>query len=106
LARRGPEALAQMRAEGRDPARTPEALAKLGASIRQRNQELREWNREHDEMSDRETFRSEILPKLRDVPITVLMQTTGLSRPYCAAIRNGVKVPHPRHWHALRQIVY
>jgi hypothetical protein len=49
-------------------------------------------------------FRREILPKLRDVPISALMQATGLSRPYCAAVRSGRKIPHPRHWDALKAV--
>jgi hypothetical protein len=31
--------------------------------------------------------------------------TTGLSRTYCGMIRRGVRVPHPRHWEALRDLV-
>jgi hypothetical protein len=103
LARRGPEALAQKRAEGQDPARTPEALAKLGKSIAQRNQERREWEHEHRGAHvDPDIFRREILPGLRAVSLSTLMQATGLSRPYCAAIRKGEKTPHPRHWEALK----
>jgi hypothetical protein len=102
LARRGPEALAQLRAEGRDPARTPEALAKLAESMRERSRLLKEWSRDHDEAPDPEAFRREILPKLRDVSISALMQATGLSRSYCAAVRSGKKTPHVRHWDALK----
>jgi len=34
-----------------------------------------------------------------------LMGATGLSGPYCAVIRRGARVPHPRHWEALRGFV-
>jgi hypothetical protein len=66
-ARRGPEALAQLRAEGRDPARTPDALAKLSESMRRRKQEQQGWDREHAEALDPEEYRREILPGLRAV---------------------------------------
>jgi hypothetical protein len=102
LAQRGPEALARMRAEGHDPARTSKALAKLSTSMKQRKQEQREWNREHaDEHPDPEVFKQDILPRLQDVSLSALMQATGLSRPYCAAVRSGKKTPHPRHWEML-----
>jgi CRISPR-associated endonuclease Cas1 len=103
LACRGPEALAQMRAEGKDPARTPEALVKLSMSMKQRKQEQRDWNQENgNEQPDPEVFKREILPRLRAVSTSALMQATGLSRPYCAAVRSGKKTPHQRHWDALK----
>jgi hypothetical protein len=33
------------------------------------------------------------------------MRATGLSRTYCGMIRRGVRVPHQRHWEALRELV-
>jgi hypothetical protein len=73
--------------------------------MRRRKLEQRAWDREHSgEQVDAEVFRCEILPGLRDVPISMLMQATGLSRPYCAAIRQEKKVPHPRHWDALQVV--
>jgi hypothetical protein len=44
-------------------------------------------------------------PKLRSVSLLETMQATGLSRTYCGMIRRGVRVPHPRHWEALRELV-
>ncbi len=47
----------------------------------------------------------EIRPKLNVVSLLETMQATGLSRTYCGMIRRGVRVPHPRHWEALRELV-
>jgi hypothetical protein len=49
-------------------------------------------------------FAREILPGLRDRPITELAAATGLSEHYCSLIRLGKKVPHARHWDALRRL--
>ena len=34
-----------------------------------------------------------------------LAKATGLSISYCALIRRGERVPHPRHWRALNEAV-
>jgi hypothetical protein len=48
-------------------------------------------------------FRSEILPGLRRKSISELVAVTGLSEHYCSLIKLGKKVPHARHWDALRE---
>jgi len=60
-------------------------------------QPRRTWRR-----PDPDIFRTEILPSLKDIPIRELMNTTGLSNPYCAMIRRGAFTPHTRHWNPLR----
>ncbi len=47
----------------------------------------------------------EIKPKLKTASLLETMQATGLSRTYCGMIRRGVRIPHPRHWDALRELV-
>jgi hypothetical protein len=42
---------------------------------------------------------------LATVSLAAMMRATGLSRPYCAKIRRGAQVPHPRHWEALAQML-
>ncbi len=46
-------------------------------------------------------FAREIGPKVQAVSLAAMMRATGLSRPYCAMIRRGARVPHPRHWGVL-----
>jgi hypothetical protein len=53
---------------------------------------------------DPEIFRRDILPGLQHCSPQKMAEATGLSRPYCALIRQGTYVPHPRHWQALRQM--
>ena len=99
----GPRKLAQLMGEGRDPTHGGDAARKRGKSIGQWNREAAAWRATHEDGADPETFRREILPRLQDVPLRAMMRATGLSLRYCSFIRRGEKVPHPRHWDALRQ---
>jgi CRISPR-associated endonuclease Cas1 len=98
---RAAQVLAQLRAEQRDPAHGGPA----GELRRRKNAAhqaaIRDWN---GERPDPAVFRSEILPKLRHKPIRELVAATGLSEHYCSLIRLGKRVPHPRHWEALRNV--
>jgi CRISPR-associated endonuclease Cas1 len=91
--------LARLRAEQRDPAHGGRAAEIRGAKNAAHQAAVREWTGEHP---DPEVFRTEILPALRHVSIAELVATTGLSPHYCSLIRLGKKIPHPRHWDALR----
>ena len=50
---------------------------------------------------DPELFRTQILPKLTDIPLKTIVKATGLSKSYCSLIRRGEVIPHPSHWEAL-----
>ena len=54
--------------------------------------------------ADPAVFRTEILPGLRGLAINDLVAATGLSNHYCSLIRLGKRVPHARHWEALRRL--
>jgi hypothetical protein len=49
-------------------------------------------------------FRRLILPRIASAKPTDLARATGLSSGYCAQIRDGRRVPHPRHWAALQLV--
>jgi hypothetical protein len=49
-------------------------------------------------------FRRLILPRLATIAPRDLARETGLSRGYCARIRDGKRVPHVRHWAALQLV--
>jgi hypothetical protein len=99
----GPDALANMREEGRDPMARLEARRRLGKANTRRRDEAAAWDAEN-ERPDPEIFRREILPGLADIPIPTLVRATGLSKRYVWLIRRGGYVPHPRHWEALQKI--
>jgi hypothetical protein len=47
-------------------------------------------------------FRRLVLPRVQGVASSTLARATGLSPGYCALIRDGKRVPHPRHSAALQ----
>jgi CRISPR-associated endonuclease Cas1 len=89
---------------GADVTHGGEAAAKRGASISSRKREIAEWERRHGKLIDLTAFEHEILPLIREVPLSALVRATGLSLRYCSQIRRGEKTPHPRHWQALRAV--
>jgi CRISPR-associated endonuclease Cas1 len=91
--------LARLRAERHDPAHGGRAAWIRGAKNAAHQRAARDWT---GEVPDPSVFRDEILPGLRDKPISQLVAATGLSEHYCSLIRLGKRVPHPRHWDALR----
>ena len=99
------EALHARRVTGDDPAHGGSAGRQRG----KRNAEILRanlaWERKQLQIPDSATFTREIGPKLSEMSLAAMMQATGLSRPYCSMIRRGVRIPHPRHWEALRGLV-
>ena len=99
----GPAGLARLRAEGRDPTKTEEAKRKVGRANSRRMNEAARWDAEHDTPDETE-FTNKVLPALQGVPLSKMMQATGLSLRYCSQIRRG-RVPHPMHWESFRQLL-
>ncbi len=62
------------------------------------------WEAEDGTDWDEENFRRHILPRLQGVPLSSIMEVTGLSVWHCSLVRRGDVVPHPRHWAALRTL--
>ena len=98
----GPAALARLRDDGRDPAHGGEAARRRSKTMRQRKREATEWDTHVSELREPGQFAREILPGIQDIPLRRLAEATGLSVSYCALIRRGERVPHPRHWQGLR----
>jgi hypothetical protein len=91
--------MAELRAEGRDPSKTADALGKLAATQRGRATTRAAWDAEHGGAApDAEVFRLEVLPRLERVSLTAMRKTTGLSLTYCAQIKRGERVPHASYW--------
>lgn len=100
----GPRRLASLRALGNDPTKTSAALEKNRQSRIRRHQEQLAWERANPVGADPDRFRVEILPMIQQVSIRRLAAATGLSLGYCAQVRRGEQVPHPRWWEALEDL--
>jgi hypothetical protein len=96
--------IAEMRAKGEDPAHGGEAARKRSQNVSRQNLASRAWDRENTERPGEKLFREQILPVLQSVRLGEMVNATGLSVDYCSKIRRGLKVPHPRHWEALRSL--
>jgi hypothetical protein len=91
-----------MRASGADPTKTAEALEKVRQTRIRRHEEQLAWERVNPPaIADPDRFRVEILPQIKQISIRRLAAATGLSLRYCALIRRGERVPHPRWWDRL-----
>jgi hypothetical protein len=62
------------------------------------------WDRTHGP-ADPAVYRTEIWPGLRGRPLRELVAATGMSKTTCSQIRQGRKIPHPRHWEALELLI-
>jgi hypothetical protein len=94
--------LREMRVLGIDPARSPEAVRRMAERQRARQREENEWNAAHPGRPGPEVFTRDVLPRLQGLSLGELSRRTGLSVGYCARIKRGEEVPHPRWWDLLR----
>jgi len=76
-----------------------------GEAIAEGHQRNRRWAREHPGHRDEAWFKHEVGPKLDAFSLKEMGKATGLSLAACSRIRAGARVPHPRHWDALMQML-
>jgi len=92
--------------KGRLVAQSPESRAQRSATQKAHIIANREWKPSKElAWLDRKTYVGKIQPRLTSVAVPVLQSVLGVSEPYAAFIRAGTRVPHPRHWQTLAQLV-
>lgn len=91
--------------EDAHPAMTPEANERRRITSNRRRVEELEWMQAHEAPPNSDYFIAEVLPGLRSVSARAIGRATGLSVSYCAQIQRGERVPHPRWWSAMRNLV-
>ncbi len=102
----GPESLRSLRAAGADPAHGGKAAEMRAATQTERAARRAEWERGHgDGSAERERFTAEILPRLKEVPLSKIVAGTGLSLRYASLIRRGMYTPHPTYYDELWKLV-
>jgi hypothetical protein len=97
--------LAAQTEAGNDPRRSAAVKEARGEAISEGHRRNRSWTREHPGQRDEAWFTREIMSKLDAFSLKEIGKATGLSLAACSRIRAGAKVPHPRHWKALRSLV-
>jgi transcriptional regulator with XRE-family HTH domain len=101
----GPAALAKRRAEGTDPAHTGEARRKQGVRAATNVRANREWEKNNRSWEPDLDYERDILSHLHCTSLSQIMKATGLSFRSSSLIGRGSKVPHPRHWLRLANLV-
>jgi CRISPR-associated endonuclease Cas1 len=92
-------------ATGRDPTQSERARGARSASLRRERAARDDWDREHHGATfDAAAFAREMLPRLAQVPLSRIVDATGLSVSAASRVRRGLLRPHPRHWDRLRQL--
>jgi hypothetical protein len=99
------KALAAQSASGNDPRRNGAANQARSEAISDGHRRNRGWVHEHSGQRDEAWFTREIMPKLDAFTLAEIAAATGLSLAACSRIRAGARVPHPRHWQALKELL-
>ncbi|MFI5399192.1 MAG: CRISPR-associated endonuclease Cas1 [Candidatus Binatia bacterium] len=87
---------------GKDPA--AKGRPAQAEKMRRHNRALAAWSKAGAQVTDPSVYRREILPRLKSMQVVAIAKATGLCVPYASEIRKG-RIPHARHWAALRQLV-
>jgi CRISPR-associated protein Cas1 len=100
------EELIKAAQNGRLASHGSEAEAKRAENRRRHAAALRAW-RPSDQPAwlNEETYRRKIQPRLSSVTVPAIRMALGVSKGYATNIRSGKRLPHPRHWQALAQLV-
>lgn len=91
-------------ATGNDLRRSAAVNRARSEAVSEGHRRNRSWTREHPGQRDAAWFKREIAPKLDAFTLAEIAAATGLSLAACSRIRAGARVPHPRHWEALRKL--
>lgn len=90
---------------GRQTANGPQAQAKRAIKARKNALAQHSWKAsDQPTWLTEEVFEQKILPRLANVPMSVIRSAIGVSRWYASKIRQGYR-PHPRHWQKLTELL-
>ena len=91
---------------GRESAQALEHLAKRASTMRRHKQAIQHWNpSDLPAWLTRDIYVKQIQPALASVAKSQIRSALGVSEPYSSDIRAGKRIPHPRHWQALAELV-
>jgi CRISPR-associated endonuclease Cas1 len=91
---------------GRETAQEPEHLAKRAATMRRHKQAIQGWRpSDLPEWLTRDVYLKKVQPALANIAKAQIRSLLRVSEPYSSDIQAGKRVPHPRHWEALADLV-
>jgi CRISPR-associated endonuclease Cas1 len=92
-------------ATGTLPTHDVEAQARRRESNRRHTLAKLAWEAEHGNAPDTEWYLANVAPRLGDVSLPAIAAATGISTSAASKFRRGIRVPAPRHWGALAELV-
>jgi len=100
------QALIEAAKKGRLAAHTSEAEAKRAKSRRLHFAAQKIWNPSTlPGWLSHSVYLQKIQPRLSEATIPVIRLALGVSKGYATNVRSGRRVPHPRHWQILANLV-
>ena len=91
---------------GRQNAHQLESLAKRSATQRRHKQAIQNWKpSDLPAWLTCDVYVKRVQPALARVAKARICSALGVSEPYSSDIRAGKRIPHPRHWQILAQLV-
>ena len=91
---------------GRVVAQSTKAQARRSAAQRRHAVQRKKWNTsELPTWLTEKAYMQRIQPVLVRVPNSTITSALAVSLPYAVAIRHGKRIPHPRHWVKLAELV-
>jgi len=98
--------LAELRAEGKDPRGTKQAVTRRSATLKKMNAEHRAWQpTPEEEALDNDWYDANIAPRLREISVRTIQLGLEVSDGGASKIRRGVYRPHKRYWLSLRDLL-
>jgi len=92
--------------EGRRAAQRPVHVAQRSATQRSHRRAIKNWKTSDlPSWLTREAYVHQIQPALASVAKSQIRSALGVSEPYSSDIQAGKRIPHPRHWRALAELV-
>jgi CRISPR-associated protein Cas1 len=92
--------------DGRKSAHQQEYLEKRAATMRRHKQAIKDWKPSNlPEWLTRDVYLKQIQPALSSVAKSQIRSLLGVSEPYSSDIQAGRRIPHPRHWQRLAELV-
>ena len=101
------QALVEASKFGRIAAHTTDAEVKRSATLRVHHAERQNWNpSDKPEWLDAKTYCEKVQPRLSELRVRDISSALKVSEQYAIHIRTGKRIPHPRHWKTLAELVH
>jgi CRISPR associated protein Cas1 len=90
---------------GRIATHSPIAESRRAATHAKHVEALRKWNpSDLPSWLDEDFYRREVLPRLSEFTVKKIRVAIDISHPYATLIKQGERIPHPRHWMTLAEL--